>query len=297
MEKNTAELLQQMIDIKKDMRAAIGNKGVTVVSGMESYPSAIDSIQQEIISGGAPEIDFTQVGWSTTNSEEQNAKIVNYISEDIAYSQYMRDYYNYINNYGTSSYNTSVFMNDNKLVIAPFVNLNPSHTYYCFDGCESLRYVPLYDTSNSTNMSGMFRRCSALRTIPHFDTSKVTNMSDMLTNCVGLEYVPLLNCGAVESFSIFGHYPSDMFSIDKIEGFKDLGKSITKDYIAASSYKNVSFERVVLNRESLVNIINNLYDLNIDGKSLTLQLQNTSLKNLTDDDIAIATNKGWTVSV
>ena len=37
MNTTTADLLQQMIDIKKDTRSAIAGKGVTIVGGMETY--------------------------------------------------------------------------------------------------------------------------------------------------------------------------------------------------------------------------------------------------------------------
>jgi surface protein len=252
MEKNTAELLQQMIDIKRDMRTAIGNKGVTVVSGMESYPSAIESIQQEI-SGGVKLPDGTKFSWSTFTSAPF---------------------------FDTSQYTDMSFM---------------------FDNCRNLQIVPQFDTSNVTNMDYMFRNCTSLANIPYFNTSNVTSMLDMFNRYyysvggtgVAIERIPLMDCGNVEFFQIFGT-PGDAgkLTVKYIEGFKDLGKSITKDYIAASNYKNVSFTHAYLTNDSKVNIINNLYNIASQNKTLTLQM---NVAGLSDDDIAIATNKGWII--
>ena len=59
-----------------------------------------------------------------------------------------------------------------------------------------------------------------------------------------------------------------------------------------------------LTHESLMNVINNLYDLNLtydvaNGGTLytqSLQLGADNIAKLTAEEIAIATNKGWTVS-
>ena len=43
-----------------------------------------------------------------------------------------------------------------------------------------------FDTSEVTNMGGMFTGCSSLTNldVSNFDTSKVTNMSNMFLNCM-----------------------------------------------------------------------------------------------------------------
>jgi hypothetical protein len=52
----------------------------------------------------------------------------------------------------------------------------------------------------------------------------------------------------------------------------------------------------ILSKESLLYIINNLYDLTVNGLSgQTLIIGSTNIAKLTEDEIAIATNKGWTV--
>lgn len=51
-----------------------------------------------------------------------------------------------------------------------------------------------------------------------------------------------------------------------------------------------------LTHDSLMNVINNLYDIKSKGvKTQTLQLGNRNKAKLTAEEIAIATNKGWNV--
>jgi hypothetical protein len=53
---------------------------------------------------------------------------------------------------------------------------------------------------------------------------------------------------------------------------------------------------IILSKESLLYIINNLYDLTANGLSgQTLNIGSTNIAKLTEDEIAIATNKGWTI--
>ena len=52
----------------------------------------------------------------------------------------------------------------------------------------------------------------------------------------------------------------------------------------------------LLSRDSLLSIINILKDYSDTGTSQTLTIGETALARLTDDDISIATNKGWTLA-
>jgi hypothetical protein len=171
---------------------------------------------------------------------------------------------------------------------------------YMFYGCKNLTTLPTrLSTDNVTSMSYMFARCDSLTNIPQMSTSNVTNMNCMFqytTKGNRIERIPFMDCGKVECFEMFGSYSYEMVSVGYVEGFKDLGKSITKDYIAAAAYKNVSFERAYLSRESTVNIIDNLYDISTQNKSLTFQLNNYTINLLTDEDKAAAVRKGWTIS-
>lgn len=55
-----------------------------------------------------------------------------------------------------------------------------------FYGCSSLVSVPDMDTSQVTNMGNMFRVCSSLVSVPDLDASNVTEMRYMFNGCQSL---------------------------------------------------------------------------------------------------------------
>ena len=156
-----------------------------------------------------------------------------------------------------------------------------------FNNCSKLAAIPKLDTSKVTNMQSMFNNCSKLATIPQLDTSNVTIMSSMLSNCTSLTSIPLLDCSSVTNTnSPFGS--SDLRTLTDLGGFKNLKVSWSSNFLDRVPNATV---------ESLMNVINNLYDLTANGLSgKTLKFGTTNLNKLTDEQKAVATNKGWTLS-
>ena len=212
MDKNTAELLQEMIDIKKNTRSAIENKGVTIVGGMKTYPDAIRRISN--IEGVDSNIDYTQIGWSDTNTTYQNAWDADYINTSIAYSKtYLDrcdagewDLYSYTDTTGVGRNIYSPFAGDVNFVYSPYVyNLSQSLCKGLYIDCTKLRCIPQLNTSNVTNMSSMFYQCNSLVTIPQMDTSNVTSMSYMFYDCTALNSIPQMDTSNVTGMSyMFG---------------------------------------------------------------------------------------------
>ena len=158
-----------------------------------------------------------------------------------------------------------------------------------FKNCTSLTNIPLLNTSNVTFMGGMFTACSSLTTIPQLDTSKVTNIMHMFERCSALESIPLLDCGNVTRAGeiINPAYEADQIHLTDLGGFKNLKVSI--DIQRAPN----------LTVQSLMNVINNLYDFvgnSETGTNKILTLGTTNLDKLTDEQKAVATNKGWQLS-
>ncbi len=164
-----------------------------------------------------------------------------------------------------------------------------------FYQCKNLERIPLLNTSNVTNMNAMFRVCSKLTTIPELNTRNVTNMSYTFGNCSSLTIVPQLDT-------------SNVTNIDGIfylcENLKDVGGllNLGQAYLTTQSanYRNyqLSFAYSInLTHDSLMNIINGLYDIASAGiKPQQLILGTKNLTKLTDEEIAIVQNKGWNVS-
>ena len=153
-----------------------------------------------------------------------------------------------------------------------------------FNGCTSLTSIPQLDTSNVTDMSSMFSGCSNLQSIPQLNTSSVTIMGSMFYGCTSLTSIPLLDCSSVTSTSsLFGY--GNLNTLTDLGGFKDLKVSWSSNFLDRVPNATV---------ESLMNVINNLYDLTANGlSSQKLKFGTTNLNKLTDEQKAVATNKGW----
>ena len=176
---------------------------------------------------------------------------------------------------------------------------NVTNMYYMFQECRALANLPHLDTSNVTNMNGMFSNCTSLTTIPQLDTSKVTDMGFMFENIIynnqsKWSYIPLLDCGNVTKISgLFAASYADFLNLTDFGGFKDLGKQNVLEGTNSSFLKRVPNAT----HESLLNILNNLYDRKTAGYStLTLNIGSTNLTKLTDEEKTIAINKGWNLS-
>ena len=159
-----------------------------------------------------------------------------------------------------------------------------------FNYCETLTTIPQLDTSNVNNMYQLFYNCTSLTTIPQLDTSKVTNIYAMFYGCTSLTSLPLLDVSSVTNIGIFLGY-STISTLTDLGGFKNL-KIDWNDGSGLARLPNLTYQ-------SVMNVINNLYDFRSNGDTTTtrtLKLHANSLKLLTDDDKALATSKGWVLS-
>lgn len=157
-----------------------------------------------------------------------------------------------------------------------------------FYNCTSLIKCPNINTSSATNMPYMFYTCRALRSIPQLNTSKVIDMSYMFNDCQNLRSIPLLDCSRLNVIDyMFGY--GDIYSLKDLGGFKNL----------RVNFRNGLNYLPYLTVQSLMNVINNLYDFRANGDSTTtktLQLGTTNLNKLTDEQKAVAVNKGWSLT-
>ena len=159
---------------------------------------------------------------------------------------------------------------------------------YMFYDCNKLTTIPQLNTSNVTNLNSIFQDCGNLLSIPQLDTSNVTNISYMFQGCIYLRSIPLLDCSKVKSaYDILNpSYYGDQVHLTYMGGFKNL--KVNLDIQKAPN----------LTVQSLMNVINNLYDFRANGESTTktLTLGTTNLNKLTDEQKAVATNKGWSLT-
>ena len=130
---------------------------------------------------------------------------------------------------------------------------------FMFNNCYSLTAIPQLNTLAVTDMNQMFSNCYSLTAIPQLDTSAVTNMRNMFNNCYSLTSIALDN------------------TVTGWAGY-------------AISLSNCS-----LGHAAIVAFFNSLPTIT-SAKAITLT-GNPGVSELTNAEKAIATGKGWTLTL
>lgn len=153
-----------------------------------------------------------------------------------------------------------------------------------------LRVVPMFtSTSNVTDMGFMFWGCNDFDAFDcNYDMSKVTDIEGMFTN------------STITSFTK-SNGPLDFSSVtNATDAFKGCTNLTTLAGFTGLK-ANLSLSDCPLTVESINNVINEMCDFNANGitpssEQGTLTLGATNLAKLTDEQKAVATNKGWTLA-
>lgn len=153
------------------------------------------------------------------------------------------------------------------------------------------------DTSNVTDMSGMFINCSLLQTLDlsSWVTSNVTNMANMFYYCRSLQTLDVSNWDTSNVTNI-----NSMFyyckKLTTLIGGRTIDEVISNNISTLNGLKiNINFSSTILDRASLRALINGIADLT-GSTSQKLTLGSTLKSKLTEEDIAIATAKNWTIA-
>ena len=164
-----------------------------------------------------------------------------------------------------------------------------------FANCTSLVRIPELNTHNMKTAEYMFHNCNELISIPQLDTSNTRSIRNTFQGCRKLTTVPLLNASKITII----YYPfSSCSNLTNFGGLENIGEAYSTTQSANYTFYQVHLnESPKLTHESLLNVINNLYDIKTKGcNAQKLVLGTSNLAKLTAEEIAIATEKGWTVS-
>ena len=148
---------------------------------------------------------------------------------------------------------------------------NTSLNYTFYQSYNITKMINMGSTAKVTNWGLAFYGLQVMTTMQELDGTGATNVTQAFYNC--------------RSLRDFG-------------GFYNLGAAYTTTQAASYSSYTLDFtQSTILTHDSLMNIINKLYDIKAKGcKAQKLVLGSTNTAKLTAAEIAIATNKGWTVS-
>lgn len=133
-----------------------------------------------------------------------------------------------------------------------------------------IKKVPPLSISRPTS-NYLFYFCSALETIPLIDMSISVNVKDAFYGC---------------------------YELTNLGGLQNLGQAYSTTQSANYyEYKLDLSSCSKLTHDSLMNVINNLYDIAAKGcNTQQLILGSSNMAKLTAEEVAIGTSKGWSIS-
>lgn len=321
-----ADKLQELIDSKADMKSAIAEKGVEVEGGLVTYADAIRQIQQGSGEGGS-DIDWSGVrfGGSTRIPLAPNEL---YKCGDMDHMFMDCDLWLLGQNFDFSSLSTSFASSFESLfesTLTGLIDFNHLDTSNVINYSRVLKdsvllmdgYIPIWDTHNGENFYEAFASSDIdifVTYIPQWDFSNAVNVDGLVSGLFGLVSIPKLNFSKVKSDNMFGfplYYQPEVGS-SSISA-RNLQYLNLTDLGGFTGLKYCFFNLGMcpnLTVESLMNVINEMYDWNINPDNLNMEdwgsnqnIYNTAvlefgevnLNKLTDEQIAVAIAKGWTL--
>ena len=201
---------------------------------------------------------------------------------------YYEELFNMITNNNTDYSYLFYTSNKTSLDLSNLDSSNVTNMSNMFYSCGKLTSLDLsnFDTSSVTNMGYMFSNCSKLTSLDlsNFNTSNVTDMSNMFNNCYALSSLDLSSFDASKVTTSSGLKLFGLSDMSQLTDFK-APKNIKTQFDVSKCIK--------LTHDSLMSILNNLTTKTSTTK---LTLGATNLAKLSDEEKAIATNKGWTLA-
>lgn len=159
----------------------------------------------------------------------------------------------------------------------PYLNTsNVTDVEGMFFKCTNLKYIPPYDFSNVTNMRGTFQLCPNITSISPLDTHNVTDAFACFAECTKLKSVPLLDFSNVSNTGLIFNNCTSLTDVGGFAGLKT----------------DISIYHSPLTHDSALNIIDNL----AVSSGHKVIFKKTTFDTLTPAEIAKATAKGWTIT-
>lgn len=242
--------------------------------------------------------------WKANNYKvsDANKQIVINNTSDIATYKNNSDF-KYCPKFDTSTETSmeNIFSKCKYIIAVPQLNTSSiTNMDYAFLECPSLTTIPPLNTSNVNSMIGMFEFCYSINSIPQIDTSKVENMREMFYTCRAITDIPQLDThSCTDMENMFGFCQAlvslpllDVSNVTSMSSmFRNCFNLIDLEGLTGLKTNLDLYSCSLLTHDSLMNVINEAADVTSSPKTLTLG--STNLNKLTDEEKAIATNKGW----
>lgn len=281
--------IERIQQAKKDIGDAIVRKGGSVSGTIDTYAKSVMALG---------DYTFTQVCDVVNKSDAKNVDLTMIDVSNVTsfYNAFANN--KTIENVNVSNWNTlqvtnmrSTFYICDKLQSVSCENWrldNCTSMYAMFDSCLALKnFDPSrWNTSKVTNMEWVFIRCASLTSLDlsNWDTSQVTIMNNFFNSCTSLT-----------SLDISG------WNTSKVHGMRNmLNNCVSLETLKCDNLilPNIELGNIGLvysTKLSVDSIVGLLNALPQSDKGYSFQIGSDNIGKLSDEQKAIATDKGWTL--
>ena len=306
--------IERLQQAKKDIGDAIVRKGGSVSGTIDTYAKSVMALGDvsfrtaiDIVNkSDAKNVDLTMISPKNETS-----------FENLFYNNTNLTHIN-ASNWDTSNITSLAFAfaSMGNIVSVDFADWDVSkvNTFFgMFDACVKIENIDVskWNTSSATDMAWMFNRNNLKSLdVSNFDTSKVTNMFAMFSASLSLTRLDVsnfdtsnvLNFGRV--FSYWGNVCEELnisgLNLTKCTSMELTFKSSNFKVIRCDGLRlpnidmsNIGLESsTALTVDSIVGLLNALPQ---SDKGYSFQIGSGNIAKLSDEQKAIATNKGWTL--
>ena len=306
--------IERLQQAKKDIGDAIVRKGGSVSGTIDTYAKSVMALGDvsfrtaiDIVNkSDAKNVDLTMISPKNETS-----------FENLFYNNTNLTHIN-ASNWDTSNITSLAFAfaSMENIVSVDFADWDVSKvkTFFgMFDACDKIENIDVskWNTSSATDMSWMFNRNNLKSLdVSNFDTSKVTNMFAMFSVSKSLTRLDVSNfdtSNVLDFGRVFSYWPH------VCEELNISGLNLTKCTSMELTFKSGNFKVIrcdglrlpnidmsniglesstALTVDSIVGLLNALPQ---SDKGYSFQIGSGNIAKLSDEQKAIATNKGWTL--
>lgn len=306
--------IERLQKAKKDIGDAIVRKGGSVSGTIDTYAKSVMALGDvsfrtaiDIVNkSDAQNVDLTMISPKNETSLDSlffaSRKIINLD----------------VSNWDTSNVTSMHFtfesmINLKSVKCADWDVSNVTDFSAMFDDCNNLKTIDVskWNTSSATNMSYMFSG-NSLETldVSSFNTSKVTNMRLMFSDCWSLTHLDISNFDTSNVlkfdlvFAGWSHVCEELnisgLNLERCTSINNVFNDSNFKVIRCDGLKlpNIDMSTFGLNYstalavDSIVGLLNALPQ---SDKGYSFQIGSVNIAKLSDEQKAIATNKGWTL--
>lgn len=305
--------IERLQKAKKDIGDAIVRKGGSVSGTIDTYAKSVMALG---------DVSFRTAIDIVNKSDAKNVDLTMISPKnETSFQNLFRNNTNLVHinvsNWDTSNITSLAFTfanikNLESVDFAEWDVSNVTNFFGLFDECYKLNTIDVskWDTSSATNMEWMFSR-NNFKTldVSNFNTSKVTNMHAMFIGNSSLTQLDVSNFDTSNVLNI-----NTMFAYMNVcEELNISGLNLTKVTSINGTFKGSSFKVIRCDGLQLPNIdmrdigLNTSTALTVDSivgllnalpqsdKGYSFQIGSDNIAKLSDEQKAIATNKGWTL--